>query len=114
MAALIDYKQIVADSIAFSKNELGNTWKKLKPYAEHEFTQFAENAVFLAKLRLAGTIDDAELQARLAIQKAALTNVLLAIKGIGLVTAQNVVNGVIGIVSGAVTKALQIVLPIPV
>ena len=108
----IDFSKIVADAMSFTKQELGKTWNKLKPYAEHEFTQFAENAVFLAKLKLAGTIEDDELKARLNIQRIALNNVLLAIKGIGLVTAQNVVNGVLDIVTKSIKKTLQVVLPI--
>lgn len=108
----IDFKQVIADAIAFSKTELGATYKKLKPYAEHEFRQFAENAAFLATLRLNGTIDDAELKSRLALQKLALSNVLLAIKGIGIVTAEKLVNGVLGIVAKAVKGAINISLPV--
>ena len=106
-----DFKQVVADSVAFTKNELGNTYKKIKPYAEHEFTQFTENALFLANLKLNGTIDEAEFQSRILLQRLALTNVLLAIKGIGIVTAQNVVNGVLGIVSKAIETAIGVALP---
>jgi hypothetical protein len=108
----IDFPQIVQDSIAAAKTELGNSFKKLKPFAEHEFTQFAENAAFLAQLKLDGTIDDEELKARLNIQRLALNNDLLAIEGIGLVTAQNIVNAVLDIVSAAVKKAIQVVLPV--
>lgn len=108
----IDFSKIVADSMTFAKQEVGKAWSKLKPYAEHEFTQFAENAVFLAKLKLAGTIEDDELKARLNIQRIALNNVLLAIKGIGLVTAQNVVNGILDIVTKSIKKILQVALPI--
>lgn len=108
----LDFKQIIADSIAFSKKELGSKFKQFKPFAEHEFQQFAENALFLAKLRLSGTIEDDELMSRLQLQKLAMANVLLAIKGIGIVTAQNLVNGVLGIVSGAISKAINIALPV--
>ena len=107
-----DFKQVIADSIAFSKNELGTTYKKLKPYAEHEFTQFAENALFLANLKSKGTIDDDEFKSRMLLQKLALSNVLLAIKGIGIVGAQNVVNGVLGIVAKAVETAIGVALPV--
>ena len=31
----INFKQILDESIAFSKGELGSTFKKLKPFAEH-------------------------------------------------------------------------------
>jgi hypothetical protein len=108
----INFKQILADSLSFSRKELGTAFKKVKPFAEHEFTQFAENAVFLAKLKLNGTIDEEELKSRLMLQKLAVANVLLAIKGIGLVTAQNLVNGVLGIISKAVKKAINVALPI--
>ncbi len=107
-----DFSQVVSDSMTFAKQEVGRAWSKLKPYAEHEFTQFAENAVFLAKLKLAGQIPDDELKARVNIQRIALNNVLLAVKGIGLVIAQNVVNGVLDIVAKAIKKSLQVVLPI--
>ena len=108
----INFKQILDDSIVFAKTELGGTYKKLKPYAEHEFTQFAENAVFLAKLKLGGIIKNDELKSRLALQKLAFTNVLLTIKGIGLIGAQNLVNGILAIVSKAVVGALKISLPV--
>jgi hypothetical protein len=107
-----DFKQVLSDTIAFAKTELGTTFKKVKPFAEHEFTQFAENALFLAELRLKGTIDDEELKSRLLLQRLALSNVLLAIKGIGIVTAQNLVNGALAIVTKAVKKAINIALPI--
>lgn len=108
----LDITAVLKDSINFSKKELGNSYKLLKPYAEHEFRQFAENAAFLATLRLNGTIEDEELAARLKLQKIALSNVLLAIKGIGIVTAEKLVNGVLSIVGKAVKTAIGIPLPI--
>jgi len=108
----LNYKQVVAECLVAAKTELGRSWKSFKPYAEHEFRQFAENAEFLAQLKLAGTIDSEELKARLEIQRLALKNVLLTMKGIGLVTAQNTVNAVLKIVGKAVSKVLAIALPL--
>jgi len=110
--AEINFKQIVDDSVGLAKMELGNTYKKLKPFAEHEFTQFAENAAFLAKLKLQGVIEDDEFKSRLLLQRLAFSNVLLAIKGIGLVTAQNLVNGILAIISKSIKSAINISLPI--
>lgn len=106
----IDYTKLLADCVNVAKTELGNAWKKAQPYAEHEFKQFAENAEFLAKLKLAGQIDDTELKARLNIQRTSLANVLITIEGIGLVAAQNVVNGIISIVFSAIKTALSVAL----
>ena len=108
----IDYKQVIAASLSAAKEELGKSWKAFKPYAEHEFRQFAENVEFLANLTANGQIGEGELKARLEIQRLALKNVLLTIKGIGLVTAQNTVNAVIKIVTTAISKTLNVVLPI--
>lgn len=108
----IDYKQVVADCLTAAKTELGKSWKSFKPYAKHEFLQFVENAEFLAKLTLDGTIDQEELKARLEIQRLALKNVLLTMKGIGLVAAQDTVNAVLKIVGKAVSKVMEVVLPV--
>lgn len=108
----INFKQILDDSISLAKQELGSSFKKFKPFAEHEFRQFAENAAFLANLKLQGVIEDAEFKSRMELQRLAFGNVLLAIKGVGLVTAQNLVNGILGIVGKAIKTALNITLPI--
>lgn len=108
----IDYEKVVSDCLEAARVELGRSWKKFKPFAEHEIRQFAENAEFLARLRHDQVIDNDELKARLEIQRLALRNVMLTIKGVGLVTAQNTVNAILGIVHKAVRKTLAVVLPI--
>jgi len=108
----IDLQQILNDSIEAVKPILGKSWKSFKPYAEHEFKKFAESAAFLAELRLTNKIDDDELKERLEIQRIALKNVMLAVEGIGLVTAQNAINAVIEIVKKAAKAALSVALPI--
>jgi hypothetical protein len=109
--ASIDLKQILKESFSVSKGILKDSWNKLEPYAEHEFRQFAENAEFLATLKLMGEIGEEELKARMEIQRLSLKNVLLTLEGIGLVTAQNVVNAVFAIVQKAIEGALNIALP---
>jgi hypothetical protein len=107
-----DINQVLKDSLDFAKKELGSTYKKVKPFAEHEFRQFSENTLFLAQLKLRGVIDDQEFKSRMQMQKLSMANVLLAIKGVGIVAAQNLVNGVADIVGKAIKKALNIVVPL--
>ncbi len=107
----LDLNGIINDSVAFAQKELGATYKKLKPYAEAEFTRFAENAARLAQLKLQGRISDAELKTRLQLQQHALATVLLAIQGISLIMAEKIVNGVLNIVAKALRSALNISLP---
>ncbi len=110
--ANIDYEKIVSDCIDAAKGELGKTWKSLQPYAEHEFRHFAENATFLAQLKLQNAISDEELKARLEIQRLALSNTLLTIEGIGLISAQNIINAVLGIVFSAIKTVFSLALAI--
>ena len=110
--ATIDFSNTVTDSITFAKNEFGKSWKDFKDFAEHHFTQLAKDAEFLAGLKLKGILSDDEFIARFTLQKLHLQNVLLTIKGIGLVTAQNLVNGVVAIIGKTIKKSLGIVLPV--
>jgi hypothetical protein len=95
----LDIQQILTDSLTASKEIAGNAWKDVKPFAEHESRQFAEDVEFLVQLKANGVIDDEEFKGRLSFLKLGFTNVFLAIKGIGILQAQNIVNAVIGIVS---------------
>ena len=108
----LDIQQILTDSLKASKEIAGKAWKDVKPFAEHESTQFAEDVEFLVKLKVDGIIDDEEFKARLAFLKLGFTNAFLAIKGIGILQAQNIVNAVIGIISNAVLSAFNISLPL--
>lgn len=108
----LDIQQVLKDCTIAVKNILGKSWKQFKPYAEHEFKKFTESAEFLAKLKLSANIDDEELGMRLKMQELSLKNVLLTIQGIGLVTAQNVINAVLNIVYGAINAVIGGVLPI--
>lgn len=111
MSAL-DINQVLSDSVAATKTIVGKHWKNLEPFAEHEFRKFAESTEFLAQLKLKGQISDEELKARLEIQRLALKNVLLTIAGIGLITAQEIINAVLAIISDGILKSLSLVLPL--
>ncbi len=110
--ASINIQEIVVEITGSAQGILESKWHSFKPYAEHEFRQFTENAEFLANLRINNEINDAELKARLELQKLALKNVLLAIEGIGLIAAQEVINAAINILAKAIKTVLNISLPI--
>ena len=41
-----NFTQVISDAIALTKNELGNTFKKVKPFAEHESNSFLRMRFF--------------------------------------------------------------------
>jgi endonuclease III-like uncharacterized protein len=53
-----------------------------------------------------GTVTNEQAALLLDMQKNASRSALLAIQGIGLVTAQNILNGALGAVAATVNKAL--------
>lgn len=108
----IDLKQLLKDCMDKAKTITGSAWNDLKPYAEHEFTQFTEDAIFLTRLKATGVIDDTAFKTRMDMQKRALQDVLLTIEGIGLVTAQDILNGIFDIVAKAIFAAIGIPLPV--
>ena len=108
----LDIQQILTESLKAGKEIAGKAWKDVKPFAEHESKQFAEDVEFLVQLKTKGVIDEEEFKVRLSFLKLGFTNVFLAIKGIGILQAQNIVNAIIGIVSQSVFSAFNISLPI--
>jgi hypothetical protein len=112
MPTPIDYSKLVTDCLSVFKKNAKKAYKNAKPYAEHEFRQLAEDALFLATLRANGEIDEEEFIHRLEMQKLAASNVLLAVESIGLVAAQNTINGVMAIISKAIETAIGVALPI--
>lgn len=110
--ALLNFKEIISESMTVTKGIAGKAWRNLEPYAENEFLLFTQNAEYLATLKLSGQLTDEELKERLEIQRLALKNVLLAVEGMSLAVAQNIVNAVARIVFGSLSKALDIILPV--
>lgn len=107
----IDLKQILSDCISFARIETGSSWKKIKPFAEHEFTQFIKNILFLAELKLSGVIEVEEFSSRLQLQKIAIAQSFVAIKGMGISDVQEIVKQVEKIIFVGISKELNIVLP---
>lgn len=104
----LDIQQIVNDSIAAAKDIIGKGWKDVKPFAQHEFTQYAEDVEHLIALKTQGIIGDDEFKARIDLLNTGIRSIFLAIKGIGILQVQNIVNALIGIVSKAVLSVFNI------
>ncbi|OOQ58794.1 hypothetical protein [Mucilaginibacter pedocola] len=102
----LDFDQILKDCIAAAKKELGAGWNDAAPFAEQKFKQYLEDMADLNKLRADGTIDEDEFKYRADLHKSSMQSVLLAVKGIGLIAAQNIINAVLGIVGKAIGAVL--------
>lgn len=102
----INVASIAKDMLNASKPILQKYWKEVKPYAEKESKAFAQNLAMIAKLKLENKITKEEALLHIEIQKNSFRTVLLAVQGLGLVAVENALNAAIGVVAGAVNKAI--------
>ena len=97
---------LVKEMITAAKPALQTYWKDVKPYAEKESRSFVQNLAMIEKLKLQGEITKDEALIHIQIQKNSFRTVLLAIKGLGILTAENAINAAIGAIKNTVNTAI--------
>ncbi len=104
----IDIGQVAGDAANAMLGVLGAAATDLVDYAKAEATKLATSALEIAQLRVKGIINDEELALHLEIQKHASRAVLMAIKGIGIIAAEQAINAAFAVIRNAVNAALPI------
>ena len=102
----LDLGAIAGDAAAAMLGVIKKNGADIKQYAAAEAQKIATSCAQIAQLRAQGIITDEEMRLHLDIQKNASRAVLMAVKGIAIITAEQAVNAAIGVVSAAVGKAL--------
>jgi hypothetical protein len=101
----VDIQGVAAEAAKKMIAILTGAGKDVASYAEAEAKKLATSAVEIAALRAAGTIDDEEMRLHLDIQKHASRAVLMAVKGVGLLAAEQAINAGLQVILGAVRRA---------
>lgn len=102
----LDITTLLKDMLGAAKPILKSYWKEAKPYAEKESQSFLSNLAMIEKLKLTGEITKEEADIHVQIQKNSFRTVLVAIKGIGIITAENAINAAIGVIKNTVNSAI--------
>jgi hypothetical protein len=102
----IDLTKLLSDMLNAAKGELGEKWPIAKDYAETEFKKIGEQILLIEKRKLTGEITEEEAKLLLHMQANASKAVLLAIEGIGLLTAEAAINAVLKVIKDAVNAAI--------
>lgn len=89
-----------------AKGKLDKNWPDIKEYARTEARKTAETLLLIERLALTGDINQAQAKALLRMQKASAQSVLLAVEGLGLLTAEAAINAALGAVKDAVNEAV--------
>lgn len=101
----IDIDGVAGEAAKRMVGILTGAGKDVASYAQTEAKKLATSAVEIAALRAAGQIDDEEAKLQLDIQKQAAQTVLLAIKGVSLLAAEQAINAGLQVILGAVRTA---------
>lgn len=102
----IDFTVVGPKMLAAAKSILGKKWPKVKDYAELEFKKLADTLTMIEQLFLAGSISEDEARLQLEIQRNAARTVLLTLKGLGILAAEEAVNAALDVVKAPMNAAL--------
>ncbi|HEY4930579.1 MAG TPA: hypothetical protein VII23_03325 [Terriglobales bacterium] len=76
-------------------------------FASVEFKKIAQTMVSIEEMLAAGQINQQQAQLLLDMQKSASRSVLLTLKGLALLTAEEAINAALDIVKGVVNAAVK-------
>jgi hypothetical protein len=102
----IDIPTLIKEMTDAAKKVLKSNWKELKPFAEQQLKNLAENIKLIAVLKAKGKIDEEKAKLHLAIQKESARTVFLTIEGIGILTAENAINAALKVIQTTVNKSI--------
>lgn len=101
-----DIDDTIKGMLAGAKGVLKTEWKNVKATAEQFFQNKKKRLVMLAQYRIAGKINDEELQSFIDDEKTLFSSELLALKLITKAVAQKAANAALDVLYAAIGKAL--------
>jgi hypothetical protein len=104
--ALPPVRALAESMVAAARASLGRDWSKARAFAEPQLENLARSLVTIGELSAQGVITAREASALLEIHKNTTRTVLLTVKGLGLLGAENAINAALGAVRDTVNGAI--------
>jgi Flp pilus assembly CpaF family ATPase len=108
--ATLDIDDLFNKMVGAAKQSLGAEWPAISALATSSLKTLAQNLIDVEKLVNAGTVNQAQANLMIDMQKNSLQTVLLSEEGLGLIAAQDAINAVIAVVKDAVNVAIGFVI----
>jgi hypothetical protein len=102
----IDIPTLLKQMLTAAQGTLGTKWPAARDYASSEFTKLLLEAQNIAILKTKGTINEQEATLLMGMQRNASRAVLLTIKGLGLIAAQQAIDAALSVVRTTINTAL--------
>ena len=102
----LDVTSLAASMLTAAEGSVKAGWATVQPFAKTQMTNIAQQIADIESQLVAKSITQQQASLLLDMQKNASRAALLTIEGMGLVTAQNVLNAALGAIATAVNGAL--------
>jgi hypothetical protein len=106
--AEFDFKAVGDDAFAAAAAALKGHVDKAHPFLEAEARKLAETGRQIVEGRASGDINEAQAKILLRMQGNASQAVLTTVQTISMIAAQDAINAALGVIRGAVNKAIGI------
>ncbi|HEU4603169.1 MAG TPA: hypothetical protein VFS24_14440 [Steroidobacteraceae bacterium] len=102
----LDAGQLSKMMITAARGQLKKKWPLVREYAESEARKTAETIAMIEKLHASDKISEEEAQLLLQMQRNSANAVLLTVKGMGLLAAEQAINAAVDAVRTVVNEAV--------
>jgi inorganic pyrophosphatase/exopolyphosphatase len=102
----LNIQDLLGPMLDAAKIVVGKQWPNVQNYTETEMKKIGEKILEIEKMKLEGTTTDERAKLLLNIQVNASKTVLLAVKGITKIMAEQAINAALGAIRDVVNKAI--------
>lgn len=101
-----EVRSLLSDMIEAAQKILTENWTAAGPFIETESKHILDSIATIAKLKETGKINEDQARLHMDIQRETFLSLLLTIKGIRRVQAENAVNASLSVIRAAVNRFL--------
>ena len=101
-----DEKALLSDMLDAARQTMTENWSELQTFVEWESRHILESVDRIARLKEEGRIDEDQARLQMEIQRETFISLLLTVKGVRLVQAENAVNAVMSVLGKAANRML--------
>lgn len=101
-----EIEALLSDMVDATQRAVTTNWVAMKPFVELESRHLLESIANIARLKASGMIDEEQAALQLAIQKETYLSLLLTVRGIRKVQAENALNAGLSVIRSAVNTIL--------
>jgi len=101
-----DGKAMLSDMIEATRKIFNENWNDVGPFVEMESQHVLDSLSTIARLKQEGSISEEQARLQLVIQRDCFLSLLLTVKGIRRIQAENAVNAALAVIRSSANRLL--------